>query len=57
VRILPDGTRENDNRRAEPEEWMWRDSAGRTRTESHAVPGGRSRCASFLAMVADPVTG
>ncbi len=36
---------------------VWRDSAGRTRRESHADPGVRAPCRSFLAQVADPVAG
>jgi hypothetical protein len=36
---------------------VWRDSSGRTRTESHAEPGGRAPCRSFLAQITDPVAG
>jgi len=57
ARVPPDGARQDDNRRAEPEESTWRDSAGRTRTEEHEVPGGRTRCRSFLVMITDPVAG
>jgi len=36
---------------------VWRDSAGRTRRESHAEEGKRAPCRSFLAQVQDPVAG
>lgn len=48
--VAPDGSRQAATYNA-----VWRDSAGRTRTESHAEPGGRAPCRSFLVEIFDPV--
>jgi len=58
VQTLADGTHHLTTKARDEGNAVWRDSAGRQRTETRLSPGEKARlCDSTLAMIEDPVAG